>query len=121
MELAPRLHFGRDIPTYAEPVSQNDLSEGDVYFSVQYADEALLSPIVETLVFIGTENDEDGSVICSSQELTSHRQGIRRDSPEAEGALFYFQHTNQLRHIFEYDRALDELIRCSLRRQKVSG
>jgi len=111
-------HFERDLPSYAEPVAADNLREGEVYFSVQYADEALLVPIVETLVFTGVEKDEGGLSICHFQDLTSHQQGIKRGSPEAEGALFYFQPTNQLGHIFEYQFGLDELIRCSLRRQK---
>lgn len=114
----PKHHFERDVPSSAEPVSAGDLLEGKVYFSVQYADEALLLPVVETLVFTGMEKDEDGLAICCFQDLTSHQQGIRRGSSEAGTALFYVQQTNQLRHIFEYGDALDELIRCALRRQK---
>jgi hypothetical protein len=121
VDLDHRRDFGREIPTYAESVSANDLNQGEVYFSVQYADEGLLLPIMETLVFTGREKGEDGSVIYCFQDLTSHQQGIKRGSQEAERALFYFQHANQLRHIFEYDCALDELIRCSLRRQKEAG
>ena len=117
MEREDSHHFEINIPTYAEPVSAEDLREGEVYFSVQYADESLLLPIVETLVFTGVKKDEDGSVICCFQDLMSHQQGIRHGSQKGEGALFYFQRANQLRHIFEYDFALGELIKCSLRRQ----
>jgi hypothetical protein len=118
VELGHTHHFERDVPGHAEPVHAEDLRGGRVYFSIQYADEALQLPIVETLVFTGTEKDEGGATICCFQDLTSHQRGIKRGSSEPEGALFYFQHTNQLRHIFEYSSALDELIRCSSRRQK---
>ncbi len=110
-------HFERDVPSYAEPVSAGDLQEGEVYFSVQYADEALLLPVVETLVFTGMEKDE-GGLACCFQDLASYQQGVRRGSSEAGTAVFCFQQTNQLRHIFEYGDALDELIRCALRRHK---
>jgi hypothetical protein len=118
MELKDRHHFERHVPTYAEPISADDLREGDVYFSVQYADEALLQPTVETLVFTGAEKDGEGATICCFQDLMSYQQGIKRGSPEADCALFYFQPASQLKHIFGYDCALDELIRCSLRRSK---
>jgi hypothetical protein len=44
-------HFERDLPSYAEPVAADNLREGEVYFSVQYADEALLVPIVDAGVY----------------------------------------------------------------------
>ena len=112
------MHFECDLPSYAEPVSADKLIIGEVYFSVHYADEGMLLPIVETLVFTGSREDEDGSAVCCFQDLGSHRQRIELDSPESEGALFYFQPAAQLNHIFEYQFGLDELIRCSLRRQK---
>ena len=32
------LHFERELPTYAEPVSIGDMMTGETYFSVQYVD-----------------------------------------------------------------------------------
>ena len=55
------MHFeSRELTTYAEPVSASALVEGRVYFSVQYVDEDLLLPNVETLVFVGSYQSSDG-------------------------------------------------------------
>ena len=42
-----------ELKEYAEPVTAGALEEGKVYFSVQYADEDLHIPIIETWVFVG--------------------------------------------------------------------
>lgn len=116
--LEKRLHFERDVPTYAEPVSASDLREGETYFSVQFADEALLLPIMETLVFTGRRAGEGGSAVLYFQDLGSYRAGIKRGSPDADSAVFYAQDEQNLNHIFAWEHALDALIQCALRRGK---
>ncbi|MFZ0859505.1 MAG: hypothetical protein WB781_19610 [Candidatus Sulfotelmatobacter sp.] len=111
-------HFERELPTYAEPVSATDLKIGETYFSVQYLDEDLLFPTVETLVLAGKDQDAERGVVFCFQDLGSWQQGIRHGSADATEAVFYFQGERNLRHIFEYERAVDELIKCALRRQK---
>ncbi len=118
MDSERRHHFEREVPTYAEPVTAGDLKEGEIYFSVQFVDESLLLPILETLVFTGREKGDDGSTILRFQDLQSYSLGIQRGSPEGDCATFYAQPEQNLKHIFEYDRALDRLIDCSLRRQR---
>ena len=115
------LHFERGLPTYAEPVSVSDLKEGEIYFSVQFADEALLLPMMETLVFTGRSVGEGGSAILYFQDLSSYQLGIERGSPHNEGAVFYAQNEQNLNHIFEYDYALDGLIKCALRRREAQS
>ena len=44
---------GRDLKSYAEPVSSSELQEGQIYFSINYVDDEMLVPVIETLVFIG--------------------------------------------------------------------
>jgi hypothetical protein len=44
---------GRELKPYAEPVSSNELEEDAVYFAVNYVDDEMLIPLMETLVFIG--------------------------------------------------------------------
>jgi hypothetical protein len=117
--LRDRTHFERDVPSYAEPVSAEGLQEGEVYFSVIFADEDMCIPIVETLVFIGKKTGEDGSVLCSFQDIESYRLGVKHGSPEAEGASFLFQPEKYLNFIFDYEKALDRLIYCSVRRRRV--
>jgi hypothetical protein len=116
--LRDRLHFERDVPSFAEPVSAGELRESEIYFSVMFADEDMRIPIVETLVFTGNKMGEDGAMLCCFQDLDSYRQGIKYGTPAAERASFYFQPEIYLNHIFEYEKALQELIRCSIRRQE---
>jgi hypothetical protein len=110
-------HFEREVPSYAEPVSKADLKDGGVYFSAQFMDEAMLIPIVETLVFAGTDLEEGDQGALYFQDAGSYRHGIRYDSEGADCANFYIQDEHSIKHIFEYDRALDGLIQCALRRK----
>jgi hypothetical protein len=99
---------GRELKPYAEPVSSNELQEGAVYFAVNYVDDEMLIPLMETLVFIG-RNLEPGDVgTVYFQDVESYREGVRYGS-DAE---------NELGHIFDYEQALDGLMHCSLRRKE---
>ncbi len=110
---------GRDLKTYAEPVSASELREGAVYFSVQFVDEELLIPTVEPLVFIGRNLDPADVELLYFQDAGSYRQGIRHDSASNDNeARFYAQPKDQISHIFEYERALDVLMSCALSRRK---
>jgi hypothetical protein len=108
----------RDLTSYAEPVSTATLREGQAYFSVQYADDSLLLPIMETLVFAGRNLDGNDADLLYFQDVESYRQGIRHGSAEAENAKFQRGREGKINHIFEYEDALNELMKCSLRRKK---
>ncbi|SRR6266851_1419669 len=113
---------GRELKPYAEPVIANQLKEGDVYFSVQFVDDDMLIPIVETWVFAGRKLDpEDEDDRLYFQDVESWRDGVRYGSPNAETANFQAPTENNINHIFEYERALEVLMSCSLRRRKVLG
>lgn len=112
----------RELKPYAEPVSASSLKVGDVYFSVQFADSEMLLPIMETWVFVGRRLDsEDLEDRLYFQDLESYRQGIRYDSEDTGDAKFQVPTENNVNHIFEYERALDQLLACSLRRKKVQA
>jgi hypothetical protein len=99
----------RELKSYAEPVTSNLLTEGEVYFSVQFADEDMLIPILEAWVFAGRKLDpKDVEGHLYFQDLASYRQGIRYASATAENASFQLATENGAKHIFEYDRALDQ-------------
>jgi hypothetical protein len=59
------------------------LEQGKVYFSVQFADEDMLIPIMETWVFAGTNLDPERT-ISTFQPVESCLQGIRYGSATAE-------------------------------------
>jgi hypothetical protein len=103
------LYFpARELKPYAEPVSPEALSEGRVYFAVQFIDGELLIPTVEPpgLYFQDAESYHAGVRVGSGDENEKH-------------ATVYAQRT--VKHIFEYERALDQLLICALRRQRASG
>jgi len=109
----------RDLEPHAEPITADRLCEGNVYFSVQYADPTLLVPIVQPIVFIG-RNLEDGDVdLLYFQGYESFASGIRFvEASKGELADFDARGPEDLNHIFDFDHALDELMRCSLRRRR---
>lgn len=114
------MHFeGRDLNEYVEPVSASELREGEVYFAVNYVDDKMLVPIVETVVFIG-RNLEPGDVSqVYFQDVESHREGVEYDWNASDGsAKFQTGSEDQINHIFDYERALEELMRCSVRRRE---
>lgn len=112
----------RDLKSHAEPVSASELKEGGVYFSVNFLDQDMLVPLMEPVVFIGRNlNPEDAGQLYF-QDAGSYWQGLRYESAAtAEDAAFYRQSETEIKHIFEYDHALDRLMACSLRRRKAGG
>ena len=106
-----------ELPEHAEPVSTKFLGEGEVYFSIQYADENLLIPLLETLVFAGRNLDNGNVDLLYFQDVESYRQGLRYGSSGSEGANFQLAREGKANHIFEYEHALNELMKCSLRRR----
>ena len=43
----------RELTEHAEPVEAHQLMVNEIYFTVQFADERLLVPVVEPLIFLG--------------------------------------------------------------------
>ncbi len=109
---------GRDLTTYAEPVSASALREGQVYFFVYYPREDMCTPIMETVVYAGRYISLEGEELLRFQDIHSYDQGIRFGSPEAEAAEFQSAAENGINHLFEYEKGLDELMRCALRRKR---
>jgi len=111
---------GTDLPDYAEPVSANELREGEVYFAVNYVDHEMLVPIMETIVFIGRNLEPGDLDQVYFQDIESHREGVLYTSESNDGpARFQAGSEGQINHIFNYEHALEELMRCSLRREKI--
>jgi hypothetical protein len=98
---------GRELKSYAEPVSAAELKEGSVYFALTFVDEDMLIPTMETLVFAGRDL-EPGNV----------RKFYFRDV-DSEDEWDYT--ASNINHIFEIEHALDQLMACSLRRRKAYG
>ncbi|MDH4079291.1 MAG: hypothetical protein OEU68_05695 [Nitrospira sp.] len=104
----------RELKPYAEPVSVNELKLGKEYFSVTFVDDEGCIPIIDTLIFTG-KTDEG---LLRFQDVVSYRRGVRPDEDTAEGhATFYECTEDQMNVIFDYERALDVLMCCSLKRR----
>ena len=112
------MRFERELPPFAEPISAAALKEGSVYFAVQFLDDDLLTPVMEALVFLGKNLGSEDMDQLHFQDAESYRDGVRSGSADAEEAIFYVQSENELNHIFEYERAVDVLLRCLLKRRE---
>ena len=114
-----KLRFeARELKPYAQPVSTDALQEGEVYFSVNFIDDDMFIPMLEPLVFIGHDLGERDEGRVYFQDVDSHRQGVRFQTADAsDHATFHESSKNDIGQIFEYERALDLLMVCALRRQ----
>jgi hypothetical protein len=118
-----RVHFeGRELKEYAEPVSASELREGQVYFTVNYVDEERLIPVMETVVFIGRNLEPDDVGQIYLQDVQSYREGVPYNWESEDGfAKFQTGSEDETGHIFEYEQALEELMRCSLNRKRAGS
>ena len=110
---------GRDLKPYIETVERDQLVEGELYFSVTYVDDQMVMPILLSLVFVGRNLEPGDQDECYFQDLDSYAAGVRyATASEEEPATFH--RGDIINSIQLYDRALDELLRCSLRRNSAT-
>jgi hypothetical protein len=115
--LTQALHFsGRDLPTHAEYVSASELVEGRVYFAVHFLDEEMLIPELRPIVYLGRGLSGGDVENLYFQDADSYTQGARWATP-VDGVHTEF-HSVDLHTpaVYEFERALDTLLACSLRR-----
>src|SRR5579863_673742 len=114
----------RDLTSYARPIDTNDLVPGETYFSIQYADDALLIPTIETMAFVGRNLEPNDRDFLYFQDAESYLKGMEYGSKPLKEIGFRPFREKGVKHLFEYASALDELMKCSLRRRaarKISG
>lgn len=107
-----------ELKNYADPVTANVLKEGEVYFSVQYVDERLLIPMMETWVFVGKNLRSEAGECLYFQDVGSYLEGVRYETATDENSSFQVACHGNINHIFKFENALKELMKCELRRQK---
>jgi hypothetical protein len=74
---------------------------------------------MEPLVFIGKNLQLDDVGQLYFQDARSHRDGVRYSpGKKMQDSQFMVYPENNVKHVFEYERALDVLMRCALRRRK---
>lgn len=106
----------RELNPYAEPVSTEELREGEIYFGVLYLDDDGLVPTLEPKVYIGRDLEPGDTNTFYFQDFASYRRGVRFESDIGDNEAAF--ETGAERHVFEYERALDLLMACALRRKK---
>ena len=105
----------RDLTPYGKYLQPSALVEGDTYFAVHFLDDQMLVPELDPLLFIGRNLEPSDSGRLYFQDAASYMSGIRyRDGSNAEIHVV----EENAPFVFEFERALDELLRCSFRRQR---
>ena len=100
----------RELKGYAEPVNANRLVEGEFYFTVQFADERLLVPIITTWVFLGRKLDPDYvEETLYFQDVDSYQEGAHYGSPDTGGARFCVYAENEI-NACDLPKELDNVI-----------
>jgi hypothetical protein len=85
---------------------------------VNFVDDDMLIPIMEPKVFIGRNlTEQEGRFYF--QDIGTYRRGVRFEAATDEDEAFF--ETGTEKHIFEYERAIDVLIRGALRRREKIG
>ena len=112
--------LGRELTEYSNPVSSDDLREGEIYFALNFSDAEMLVPLIETIVFIGRNLVPEDSNEAYFQDLTSFKEGVPYEwEIDTRKATFYSGSMDSLGHIFTYEQLLNELLKCSLRRSSL--
>jgi hypothetical protein len=107
----------REVKPYAEPLEISDLRIGEIYYHAAFFDDEMLVPVLEPLIFIGENLHSEGEGNAYFQDVTSYQAGVRfEDDFWPDTAVFQFFSANNLGCIFDFDRALNVLLGCSLRR-----
>ena len=131
------IHFpGRDVPSFGEYVKPEELVVGGIYFRAVFADDEMLVPELTPLVFAGRdlhrENATNSSHQLFFQDYASYARGVRwgmEDPPldaETEEERIeqfmsrgWFETVEETQpHVFVFEKALDVLLRCALRRRE---
>lgn len=106
----------RELRPYAEPVSADELTEGEVYFSVRYIDGDMLIPTMDTLVFVGKDLGQGDAGKLYFQDVDSYLQGVRFATASDDDSALFTTESVDKPWIFQFEQALDLLLKCSLRR-----
>src|SRR5678815_5768944 len=103
----------RELVPWAEPLTSSELQEGVTYFTVTFVDEKGLVPEMRPVVFVGIDLANDGF-----QDYDSYHQGVRYSASLAgECGTFDVFLPADMGFVFDYEHALDVLLRCSLQRR----
>lgn len=109
---------GNEQEPWATPVSSDALIVGRVYFSLNYVDANMVTPVLDPWVFLGIDLSPGDHGRVYFQDADSYAQGVRIESAKDSEATLYVGSSGEVNHIFEFPNAVDELRRCAARRKK---
>ena len=71
-------------------------------------------------MFVGKNLRNGDEANLYFQDAGSYRSGIRFESgANDENTTFYVEQEDEIKHIFEFEHAVDILLSCSLRRRRL--
>jgi hypothetical protein len=112
----------RELAEYPESVPVHELKEGAIYFAVEFVDRGTFLPRLEPRVYIGRDLCPGDVGQLYFQDAASYLEGVRFGSAGSAIADATFVQTPEARDkrvsVFEYERALEILMSCSLRRRQ---
>jgi hypothetical protein len=111
---------GRDLKPYSEYVQPSGLVEGEIYFAVHFLDDQMLVPELDPVVFIGRNLERGDCERLYFQDAASYMSGIRYGNSGEhadDGQTKIHVVEENAPFVFDFERALDVLLRCSLKRQ----
>jgi hypothetical protein len=109
----------RELKPFAEPITVDELTEDSVYFLVNFVDDDMLIPQMETLVFIGKNLEDNDTNFFYFQDIDSYQEGVRITSSNSDNYATFSKCTiNELNGIYNFENALDVLMWCLLRRKE---
>ncbi len=89
---------------------------GETYFAVSFLDDDAPIPLLEPKVFIGRDLEEGDKDEFYFQDSVSYKNGSRFEAATRDDEAVF--ETGAEKHVFEYERALDVLMACAVRRRK---
>ena len=118
-DMGPSRFEERELNPESEPAGVANLAEGEIYFLVEYVDDERLIPVLDTLVYLGRNLKAGDAGKVYFQDAFSYNDEVRYgEDDNPEWASFYIKTEDELNNVFEFEPALEELMRCSLRRRK---
>jgi hypothetical protein len=112
-----KVHFpSRELENFAEPVPLLELKIGAVYYRAEFLDADMTIPLIEPYVYIGFEHDfgDEGGyefqAVGSCLLKDDRTQQVETDPAEV---IFILPGSIGL---YDFEEALNILLRCSLRR-----
>lgn len=110
----------REIPSYARPIPSDQLVEGETYFHVSYVDRNMKIPTVSSLVYVGKNFGDDEVSTLYFQDVESYLAGVRitDENQDPGSARFESWPEDGFHAVFDFEHALEELMKCSLRRNQ---